>query len=107
MRLYMTKQWKKDEIRKMLEVNDKAVLRGLVRIYERQTEDEKRNQETSYNNKVGFNGSDAPILTRIATYYLKHGYLSLKQIELVRKKMLKYSGQLANIANELAQQPQH
>ena len=106
MRFYMTKQWKKEDIRQMLEVNDKAVLRGLIRIYERQTEDEKRNQETSYNNKVGFNGSDAPVLTRIATYYLKYGYISLKHIPVVRKKMLKYSGQLANIANELAQHRQ-
>ncbi len=99
------KKWKKDEIKLLLETNDKAVIRGLIRIYERQTEDERKAYNTRYENGIGFNGSDAPILSKLAAFYLKNGYLSLKQLQLVRKKMLKYSGQLAAIANGLQATP--
>lgn len=97
-----TKKWKKNEILEMLKTNDIAVVRGLVRIYERQTEDEKRVFHTKHDNKKGFNGADAPFLSKLAGFYIKNGYLTEKQIVIARKRMLKYAGQLAIVANELS-----
>lgn len=94
------KKWRKEEIREMLEMNDKAVVRGLVRIYEKQTDDEKKTEMTTHENGVGFNGSDSRFLSKLACFYIKHGYLSEKQLSIVRKRILKYAGQLTKIANK-------
>lgn len=94
-----TKVWTKEEIRKKIQSSDKWLTRGVIAIYQWQTEDERTNEETNQSNGVGFNGSDAFILSRFAVYAMNHGKLVGKQIPLARKKMLKYSGQLARIAN--------
>lgn len=44
-------------------------------------------------------GADARILSGIVEWYKSHKFLSPKQLATVRERMLKYSGQLANIAN--------
>ena len=93
------KKWKKDEIKDMIEKSDYALIKGLLRIYENQTMDEKRSESTSHDNGIGFNGSDAEFLSKMAKFFLDRGYLTGKQIDVVRKKMLKYSGQLTKIAN--------
>lgn len=95
----MSKKWTKDEIKNLLETNDLAVLRGWLRIYELQTEDEKQIQTTRYNNGVGFNGFDGEILTNMIENFKKWGNLTEKQFALLKKKMMKYAGQLAKIAN--------
>ena len=92
--------WKKGEILELLDSNDKAVCRALVRLYERQTETEKEAGTTKERNGRGFNGRDAAILTSIAQFYGRTGYLSRRQVDLVRKKIVKYVGQLVEIANE-------
>lgn len=101
------KIWTKEDIKGLLLRNDKAVWKGLLAIYQRQTADEQLQNETCHNNGIGFNGVDAGILSSFAqqvnTYDpLVSKYktpLSKKQIDLARKKMIKYSGQLAEIAN--------
>ena len=60
------KIWKKEEIKDLLQKNDKAVMRGLVVIYSLQTEDEKKTEETSEHNGVGFSGVDAKFLSSLA-----------------------------------------
>ena len=94
------KKWKKDEIMDMIAKSDYALIKGLIRIYENQTDSEKQAYATMKDNGIGFNGADADFLTRMAKFYLDRGYLTGKQIDVVRKKMLKYSGQLTKIANE-------
>ena len=94
-----TKTWTKEEIRNLLTNSDKAVIRGLLRLYKFQTETEQESEETKYNNNLGFNGSDAKFLTSCVHFYEKYKYLSPKQILSARKKLLKYSGQLAKFAN--------
>lgn len=44
-----------DSIRQLLLTNDRAVLRGLVRLYERQTQDEKATSNARHRNSRGFN----------------------------------------------------
>ncbi len=94
-----SKKWSKEEIRFRLETDNRWLFKGLLAIYDRQTEDEKSSEITKHENSIGFNGVDANILTAFAKHYKEHGWLSKKQIDLTRKKMLKYSSQLSRIAN--------
>lgn len=74
--------------------------RALLRIYEFQTQDEKKTQSTVYHNGVGFTGTDGRILTSLAKQYQKYGRLSEKQMFIVFKKMPKYWQQVIKISNE-------
>ena len=93
------KRWNKENISELLQKSDKAVLRGLVVIYSLQTESEQECQETVFTNGVGFSGVDANFLSSLAQQFIKRGTLSEKQMVLLRKKMLRYAGQLAKVAN--------
>lgn len=90
----------KNDITKMLETSDTAVQRALIAIWERQTASEKASQNTHINNSVGFNGFDAGILSSFAEQLQTKGWLSTKQMVITRKRIMKYAGQLADIANE-------
>ena len=93
------KVWKKEEIRELLETNDRAVVRGIVVIYSLQTEDERKTAETMEHNGVGFSGLDAQFLSSLAKQILERGWLTEKQMVYARKKILKYAGQLTKVAN--------
>jgi len=93
------KKWTKDEIKNLLETNDVAVIKGLIRIYELQTADEQSAEYTKYANGVGFSGFDGDFMTSVAKWFLEHGFVSEGQFKHVKKKMLRYAGQLAKIAN--------
>ena len=97
----MKQKWTKEEIRELLEQNDKAVVRGLVVLYSRQTPEEQSEDRTVEKNNVGFNALDAAFLSSLARYAEKRGMLTEKQMPYARKRMLKYAGQLARIANGL------
>lgn len=94
-----TKTWTKKEIRTALENDDRWLIRGVLAIYNFQTEAEKSQDATLEDNGVGFNGADAFILSQFAEQYKARGFLSRKQMDIARRKMLKYAGQLAKIAN--------
>jgi hypothetical protein len=99
--------WTKERILEGIEQNDAWVWRGVEAIYERQTADEQNEGQTRYRNNIGFNGVDAEILTSFAIQIRrwKEGRssyrkpLSPKQTKLARRKIRKYAGQLARIAN--------
>lgn len=95
----MDKAWSVEEIRNRLATNDKWLERGLVAIYRFQTESEKNLGATVEDNGVGFNGVDSVILTSFAQQLSHRGFLTPKQREIARKKMLKYARQLTKIAN--------
>jgi hypothetical protein len=88
-----------DMIRSRLKDSDQWLLRGLLAIYSKQTLDEQIQSQTRHDNMVGFNALDASFLSSLAEQYLKKGSLTTPQIKACRKAMLKYSGQLAKIAN--------
>lgn len=75
-------------------------LRGLVRIYQSQTDLEKRISGTVIKNGVGFSGADANILSSFALQLEMGRKLSKKQMEIIFKKMPKYAGQLYDISRE-------
>jgi hypothetical protein len=97
-----------ESVRNKLETNNQWLIRGLVAIYNKQEADEQVARQTKKANGVGFTGVDAFILSEFAVQVIdwqegrgkyRHA-LSLRQLALARKKMLKYAGQLARIANE-------
>lgn len=91
--------WTEDEIRNLIQTNDKALYRGLLRLYQEQTADEQRCGETSHRNGVGFNGTDSKFLSSVAEFLKKTGFLTEKQRCVTRRKMMKYVGQLTRLAN--------
>ena len=91
--------WTEEEIRNLVQTNDKVLYGALRNLYNCQTADEKEDGETTHQNGAGFNGLDAPILSSIAEFLNKNGFLTEKQKVLVRKKLVKYNRQLTRLAN--------
>jgi hypothetical protein len=91
--------WTKDEIKHLLDTSPKMVYRSVVKIFEKQTEDEQRAETTSHHNGVGFNGIDAEIMSSFAKQIMRGKKLSDKQYAIAHKKIKKYAGQLTKIAN--------
>ena len=105
----MEKVWNKEEIKENLLHKNEWVYRGVLAIYEKQTFDEQVNERTEHHNGVGFNGIDGDIMSSFAKQIIKWNgtkyqkfpeSLSQKQTAIARKKIVKYSGQLAKIANK-------
>jgi hypothetical protein len=95
----------REELFNKINTRPQAAVAALLALYERQTSDEQSSETTSHENGVGFNGTDAHILTSFAKQALRNqearrnvgGYpndLSEKQLALLRKKLAKYGRQL-------------
>ena len=95
----ITKTAKIAFIREKLENNGEWAKRALLRIYENQTEAEKVTGETVEDNGIGFTGCDANILTSFAEGLKKYGTLTVKQMELLHKKIGKYAKQIYNLSD--------
>lgn len=92
-----TKKEKKAFVREMLATNPAWAVRGLLKIYEFQTDAEKRVGDTTEDNGVGFSGVDAPILSSFADQIKAGRQMTAKQMGIIYKKMPRYSGQLVKI----------
>ena len=90
----------REYIELMVQRNDAWLERGILAIWHYQTQDEKRDKDTKYNNGVGFNGADGAFMTSLGNILNKGYHLSEKQKFIARKKMRKYSGQLLRIAED-------
>lgn len=99
-----TKKERQAKIKQLLVEKDKAVIRAVVAIYRRQTNDEKLCQTTKENNYQGFCANDASIMSMYAEQILKFGGLSQQQLRIARDRMMRYSRQLAEIAELREQQ---
>lgn len=86
-------------IRGMLGSDAAWALKGLVRIYKNQTEDEKKSETTRHENGIGFTSADGHLMTSFAKQFIARGTLSPKQMYLVHKNMPKYARQLENEAS--------
>lgn len=91
--------WTREEIENLVQTNDKVLYGALKQLYECQTKDEQNSETTKEQNGVGFNAFDAPILSSLAEGLKKYGSLTVKQRELARKKLKKYTKQLTVLAN--------
>lgn len=89
----------KDVVRFWILNNDEAVKRAAIIIYDQQTDDEKHTGASLYENDIGFNRFDSKELSEFAVR-CKLGNVKPKQIISARYKLLKYSGQIAEITNK-------
>lgn len=115
--------YSKNDIIALLDHNDsqkaaKAAQRGLCRIAQRQTEDEREARETKHSNGVGFAGPDAKAGTALSAWMTcgRHDGIPVRpltgrmfyrgqwveRVEVARIMARRYAGQLADIANELS-----
>lgn len=100
----------KEKIVELLRTNDKAVARALLALTARQTLDEQANENTKYDNGMGFRPAHARMGTSMAKFYERNGYLSPKQIAYWRKpqkdgklRIEIYANQLVKVAQEKTQ----
>lgn len=92
--------WTEDEIKTLIQENDKVLYGALKKLYAEQTADEQSDGNTKYHNGVGFNGADAKIMSSFAEFLNKTGFLTTKQKAVARKKLIKYNKQLTRLANQ-------
>lgn len=97
----ITKAQIKEFVRNQLGSNKVWALKGLLKIYEFQTEDEKYYESTREHNNVGFTGVDGEILSSFASQYKQRGFLSPKQMNLLFKKMPKYWKQIISSSDQM------
>jgi hypothetical protein len=93
-----------NQIKDKLATDQRWLERGILAIMRYQTDREMMAERTIEDNGVGFNGCDGPFLTSLGKWIEKSSYpegqkLTVKQAGFARKKMAKYAGQLARIAN--------
>jgi len=91
-----TKKARIEYVREALAKDVRWAQRGLIRIFENQTEDEQQHGDVVEDNGLGFTGTDADFLTSLAKQLIERGTLSPKQMVHVHKKMPKYGAQLVN-----------
>lgn len=93
------KTWTEEQIKNLIQTNDKVLYGALKKLYACQTADEKVCKETRNKNGAGFNSIDAPFLTSVAEFLIRTGFLTDKQKSVTRKKLVKYNKQLTRLAN--------
>ena len=91
--------WTEEEIRTLVQTNDKVLYGAMRKMYECQTADEQAAGVAHHKNGIGFNGVDAGIMTSFCEFLNKRGFLTFKQKEIARKKLKKYTKQLTALAN--------
>lgn len=90
---------KKAKILSILE-SDRAVSKGLVAIYQRQTTDEQSSETTVHANGRGFSGADAEFGSSLAKKVLKGWRLSPEQVHYGRRMLGHYWKQLIEVADK-------
>lgn len=90
------KEWTKQKVKELLLRNDKAVKRGLVLLYGFQTFEEQHSDTANTNNGQGFSKYDAEILSSMARQVQNGWQLSEAQLNVARKRIVKYAGQIYN-----------
>ena len=79
------KIWTEEEIKVLIQENDKVLYGALRKLYAEQTAEEQADGNTKVRNGIGFNGVDAPILSSFCEFLNKTGFLTPKQKILARK----------------------
>lgn len=87
-------QHRKKRLKTGIQTNDGILLYALLHVYHEQTYEERLTRTTKVDNKVGFSGVDAEILTSFAEQFQSKGYLTRNQLVLARRKVSKYAGQV-------------
>ena len=91
--------WTREQIDEILNTNDRAVERAMVRLYELQTQDEQQSSTTRVHNGQGFGSWYAQKGSYYARWVQSGRSLSGRHLDNARKIALKHSRQLVEIAN--------
>ena len=91
---YYTKKQLIEALKFQIPRNRDKICRALMIVYDNQTEQEVLKGKTIESNLVGFSSLDADILTKMAIFYQNRGFLSTKQLNIVRRLIPKYAGQV-------------
>lgn len=94
-------EWTKEKIIALLETNDKAVARALIRINNNQTDDEQIQETVKYQNGKGFRPCHAKMGVSMAKFVERTGYLTSKQIQYWRHRDVKGNMRIGIYANQL------
>jgi hypothetical protein len=89
----------KEFIQEKLSNDLRWIERGVLVLFNRQTEDEKSQQVTRWDNGRGFNSSDSRYLTYISKYLIGGRHLSGRHLEKVSSKLPKYWKQIQEEIN--------
>lgn len=98
-------QWR-EYLQSLLKRSDKALLRAITLIYERQTEEEKQTGQSVVENKIGFSKIDAEALGSIAKRIIAGDTLTDGELAKARNKMPKYWKQLMWISKQQMEERQ-
>lgn len=91
--------WQKENMLELLDKNPKAVMKGLLILYRRQTIEERETRETNVSNSAGFDKVDARRASRLAVRLIDNRGFSEGELEMATAITKKYWRQLANVAN--------
>ena len=94
-------EWTKERIVQLLETNDKAIGRALLRLYQNQTNDEQTSQDVKYRNNQGFRPCHARMGSSMAEFFRNKGYLSPKQAAYWRVRDKNGNMRIGIYANQL------
>ena len=90
----------KEQIKALLVSDNRAVEKGIVTLFNRQTEDEKCDGNTRHTNGRGFNYKDAPYGSYMAKWVLSGKRLTGKHLAAARRMCVFYSKQLVEVSEE-------
>ena len=111
----MTTPWTRDHIYEILKrfnesptdpLYQRKIASMIYHMNLRQTEDEQQAGQTTESNGIGFNATDAPIMSSFNEQLQTRQHLTIRQLQVAAKILRKYAGQLVQIANEQQPQPQ-
>lgn len=94
-----TKVWTRTEIESLIESNDRAVERGILVLWRRQTADEQNTQETRHTNGRGFAAWAARSGTYYANWINSGKRLTGHHLQKARKIAMYHVGQIVEEAN--------
>lgn len=84
------------DYRAKLKSNVSDVMDGLLIVFNNQRADEVATNSTYHRNRIGFNKSDAKVLSQIAKDKLDGKYIDDHKIAEVSRRMPKYARQIVN-----------
>lgn len=90
----------KNFLRYKIDTDDRWAERAIIAIFGNQMQDEQRIERSKYHNQIGFNSPDAKMLSGYAKRLIDGEHLFGYELHIARKKIKKYSTQLAIIANK-------
>lgn len=98
----MSTTYTKEFIKDKLKNDTRWMERGVIVLYQHQTEEEKGCKQTIEYNNVGFNGIDSKYLTWVAEWLLKdsRNHLSGNHVKKVGTMLPKYWKQIQTLINK-------